>query len=179
MQKSLLRISKILLALIIIGVLFLWYAGFFNVVFISEKSSGPFEAIVVNTGYFDDPIEERNRLFKMLFDNDIIPKQALAVTPDPFGENLITSTGWILTPAQAQRAAIIAEPYQLIKIPKKNRVVADFKYSNAFSIMAGAFVAYPRIQHFISRKGLKEEILYEIYDDEVERIFYHLTLQEQ
>lgn len=178
MQKLLWNSGKVILISLFVAVLFLWYAGFFNRVYIIQKSSGPFEAIVVNTGYFNDPMEERNKLFKLLFNEGIISRQSIAITPNPFGENLITQTGWVLTPGQAQQAAILPEPYQLIKIPKQQRIVADFTYSNSFSIMAGAFTVYPVLKDFMSRKGLREEVLYEIYDDDVRRIFYHLSVTE-
>ena len=179
MQKFLWNTGKVILVSLFFAVLFLWYAGFFNQVYLIQKNSGPFEAIVVNTGYFNDPMEERNKLFKLLFDEDIISRQSIAITPDPFGENLITQTGWVLTPAQAQQAAILPGSHQLIKIPKKQRIVADFTYNNNFSIMAGAFTVYPVLKDFIIRKGLREEVLYEIYDDDVKRIFYHLSVTER
>lgn len=179
MKKFLLVTGKFLLAVIIIAVSFLWYAGFFNPVYITEKTSGPFEAVVIETGTFNDPADERNKLFEILFNEDIISNQSIAITPKPFGESLIRQTGWILTPAQAQEAAGIPPPYKIISIPRQNRIVADFDYNNSFNIMAGAFVAYRSMKAYCSEKGFRTGRMYEIYDDKQNRIFYHLNIEPQ
>ncbi|MDZ7777177.1 MAG: hypothetical protein U5L09_16950 [Bacteroidales bacterium] len=87
--------------------------------YIAETESGPFEAIVTTTGYFDDPVEARNMLFKRLLDKDIMSERAVAITPMPFNENLITKTGWLLTPAEARAALDLTPPYEMITIPGK------------------------------------------------------------
>lgn len=178
MRRFLNRLGKFLLAIIIIAVSFLWYAGFLNPVYISEKSSGPFEAVVIETGVFDDPAEERNKLFKTLFDEDIVTHKSVAITPDPFGQNLIRQTGWILTPAQAQEMADIPPPYKLITIPRQERVVADFDYNNSFNIMAGAYVVYRSVENFCQRNNLNSGKMYEVYNDKQNRIFYHLNVMQ-
>ncbi len=178
MRRFLIGLGKFLLAVIIIAVSFLWYAGFFNPVYISEKSGGSFEAIVIETSVFDDPAEERNKLFKILFDEDIITNQALAITPDPFGENLIRQTGWILTPSQAQEFADIPPPYKLITIPRQERIIADFDYNNSFNIMAGAYVVYKSLESYCQREEIQPGKMYEVYDDKQNRIFYHLNIKQ-
>lgn len=179
MRRFLIGLGKFLLAIVIIAVSFLWYAGFFNPVYISEKSSGPYEAVIIETGVFDDPAEERNKLFKILFDEDIVTNEAVAITPDPFGQNLIRQTGWILTPAQAQEIADIPPPYKLITIPRQERVVADFDYNNSFNIMAGAYVVYRSLKNYCDRESLKPGEMYEIYNDKQSRIFYHLNISQR
>lgn len=177
MTKRLLNITiKTTIALLIVTVALLWYAGFFNTVYISETESGSFNAIVTNTGYFDDPVEARNTLFHRLHNKGIISGRAVAITPVPFGENLITRTGWLLTPDEVRKVIDLTPPYQLITIPEKERIVADFAYDNSFSIMAGALIVYRRLEKYCNEKGYTAGTMYEVYDDKQQRIFYHLDI---
>ena len=178
MRQFLNRVIKALLVVMVVFVALLWYAGFFDTVYIAQTESGPFEAIVTTTGYFDDPVEARNMLFKRLLDKDIMSERAVAITPMPFNENLITKTGWLLTPAEARAALDLTPPYEMITIPGKERIVSDFAYNNSFSIMAGAYIVYKRLQDYCEEKGYEAGTMYEVYDDKQQRIFYHLNIQD-
>ncbi len=176
-KKTAFFLLKLVLALIIISVSLLWYSGFFNPVYVTEKESGSFQAITGNCGYYDEPVEIRNVLFRKLNQLDISSKKALAVTSNPFEENLITKTGWVLKSNQITEAAELEPPYQILTIPRKKRLVADFAYDNDFSIMAGSVKVYNQLEKYCREKGYKTGAMYEIYDDEQQRIFYHLDIE--
>ena len=168
---------KLVLALAIISISLLWYSGFFNPVYITERESGSFQAITGNSGYYDEPVVIRNELFQSLKHMKIISRKALAVTPDPFEENLITKTGWVLNISQTLEASELEPPYQVITIPQQKRIVADFAYDNDFSIMAGSVKVYNQLEKYCKEKGYKTGTMYEIYDDKKQRIFYHLDIE--
>lgn len=161
----------------IISVSLLWYSGFFNPVYVTEKESGSFQAITGNSGYYDEPVVIRNELFQRLKQLKIKSREALAVTPAPFEENLITKTGWILNTNQITEASELEPPYQIITIPRQKRIVADFAYDNDFSIMAGSVKVYNQLEKYCKEKGYKTGTMYEIYDDKQQRIFYHLDIE--
>jgi len=144
---------KLALALTIIGVSLLWYSGFFNPVYITERESGSFQAIIDHSGYYDEPVDIRNELFRRLIQLDISSRDALAPAPSPFEENLITKTGWVLNTRQTVVASELEPPYRIITIPQQKRIVADFAYDNDFSIMAVSVKVYKQLEKYCNDKG--------------------------
>jgi hypothetical protein len=174
--KILRTLLQSVLVLLIIAASLLWYAGFFNTVYITEKHSGPFYAIVQTVHQQDDPALIRNEIFRILFDRDIISHQALAVVPQPFSKNnQITRTGWIVSSADIQLASELDFPHQVLKIPAQQRIIADVAYNNPFSIFSGSIIVYKKLRKFLLKEKKTPGIMYEIYDDADNRIFYHLS----
>lgn len=176
-KRILQSILKTIGGLVILAILLLWYTGFFNMIYIAETESGPFYGIYTETGLYDDPAEERNILFSELFKRDIITHKAFAYTEKPFQNNLITQTGWIIEGPDLETAEEIIPPYKMVTIERKPRIVVDFSYDNSFSIMSGSYLVYRRLKLYCKQNGYIPGDIYEIYDDEQGRIFYHLNYE--
>lgn len=175
MKKFLLTLGKVLLIIIAVLLGFLWYAGFFERAYITEKETGPYYALIDEVAPYQDPATTRNNIFNALLEEDIMSEKAVAISERPFRESLINKTGWILETKNVQLAQNLEPPYQIIKIPKEQRVVADFPYDNSFSIMAGSYIAYRKLLQYVQRHNYESGRLIEIYDDGEKRIFYHLN----
>lgn len=104
MIRFLKSLFKVVLAIIIVFIGFLWYAGFFDKVYITEKETGPYYALVAESGFYDDPANVRNQVFNALQTEDIMSDKGMAISERPFRENLITKTGWLLENKEVQLA---------------------------------------------------------------------------
>lgn len=178
MKRFLKSLVRVILVIIILFVGFLWYAGFFEKVYLTEKETGPYYAIISEVGFYEDPGNIRNQIFNVLQSEDIISEKAVAISDRPFRENLITKTGWLIENRNIQLAGKIAPAYQIIEIPQKRRIVADFPYNNSFSIMSGSYIVYRKLLQYAQKRNLNTGKIFEIYDDGNERIFYHLNIKQ-
>ncbi|MCF8307562.1 MAG: hypothetical protein K9I68_00990 [Bacteroidales bacterium] len=178
MKRFLKSLGKVVLVIIVLFVGFLWYAGFFDKVSINHRESGPYYALVSEVNLYEDPANVRNKIFKNLINNDIMSERGVAITNQPFRENLIRQTGWIIKSKNIQLANNLEPPYKIIEIPKKERLVAEFPYNNSFSIMSGSYIVYRRLLHSAQKQNLKTGKMIEVYDDGAEKIFYHLNIKQ-
>ncbi len=176
MIRFLKSLLKVVLAIIIVFIGFLWYAGFFDKVYITEKETGPYYALLAESGFYDDPANVRNQVFNALQTEDIMSDKGVAISEHPFRENLITKTGWLLELKEVQLAEKINPEYKILEIPRKNRIVADFPYNNSFSIMSGSYIVYRRLLQYARERDLETGRILEVYDNSNDRIFYHLNI---
>jgi hypothetical protein len=63
----------------------------------------------------------------------------------------------------------------VLKIPAQQRIIADVAYNNPFSIFSGSIIVYKKLRKFLLKEKKTPGIMYEIYDDADNRIFYHLS----
>ncbi|MCF8230864.1 MAG: hypothetical protein K9J27_01650 [Bacteroidales bacterium] len=178
MRRFLKSLGKVVLVIIVLFTGFLWYAGFFDKVNISQKSSGPYYAIVSEVALYEDPGNVRNKIFNDLISKDIMSERGMAVTYQPFRENIIRQTGWIIKNKHIQLAHSMEPAYKVIEIPEKERLVAQFPYKNSFSIMSGSYIVYRKLLYTVQQRNLNTGKLIEVYDDGEEKIFYHLTIKQ-
>jgi len=178
MKRFLKSLARVIFVIILLFVGFLWYAGFFERVYLTEKETGPYYALITDVGFYEDPTEVRNEIFNVLQSEDIISEKAVAISNKPFRENIITKTGWLVESKNVQLAANIAPAYRIIEIPEKRRIVADFPYNNSFSIMSGSYIVYRKLLQHAQKRDLTTGRIFEIYDDANERIFYHLNIKQ-
>lgn len=179
MKRFFKSLLTVVLAIFIIFIGFLWYAGFFDEVYITEKETGPYYALVTEVGFYEDPVNVRNELFNALKAEDIMSDKAVAISEHPFRENLITKTGLLIQNKDVQLAERINPDYEIIQIPQEKRIVADFPYNNSFSIMSGSYIVYRRLLQHANRKNLETGKIYEVYDNTEDRIFYHLNIKNE
>jgi len=179
MKRFLKSLLTVVVAIIVFLIGFLWYAGFFEKVFITEKETGPYYALVAEVGFYEDPVNVRNRLFNALKAEDIMGEKAVAISEHPFRENLITKTGWLVDNKDVQLAERINPDFEIIQIPQEKRIVADFPYNNSFSIMSGSYIVYRRLLQYANQKNMETGKIYEVYDNTEDRIFYHLNIKKE
>lgn len=178
MKRFLKSLTRVIFVVILLFVGFLWYAGFFEKVYLTEKETGPYYALITDVGFYEDPAEVRNQIFNALQSEDVISEKAVAISERPFRENVITKTGWFIEDKNVQLATNIAPAYRIIEIPQKRRIVADFPYNNSFSIMSGSYIVYRKLLQYAQKRNLKTGKIFEVYDDANERIFYHLNIKQ-
>ncbi|MCF8336285.1 MAG: hypothetical protein K9H65_06760 [Bacteroidales bacterium] len=178
MNRFLKSLGKVVLVIIVLFVGFLWYAGFFDKVSINHRESGPYYALVSKVDLYEDPANVRNKIFDDLVSKDMMSERGVAITNQPFRENLIRQTGWIIKSNNIQLAHNLEPPYKIIQIPKKKRLVAEFPYKNSFSIMSGSYIVYRRLLHSAQKQNLKTGKIIEVYDDGTEKIYYHLNIEQ-
>jgi len=151
-----------------------WYMGFFDTVYLVEKTTGPYYALMQDVQLFDDATDVRNTLFNKLLDKKIVCNKGIAITTPPFEKlnSKIIKTGWII---ENKDIHIVEKQFphaSIINIPKQLRIAADFPYKNTFSTIGGTYKSYNAMLEYANKNNYTPTKVFEIYDDKAKTIFY-------
>lgn len=173
-MKFLKYLLNTIIVLTITGASLFWYMGFFDTVYITEKSTGPYYAVVQEVKLFDNPTDIRNSLFQRLLVQNIVSKQGIAISAPPFDKlnSTIVKTGWIIEKNNLDIIERSLPNSEIIKIKQKVRIAADFPYKNTFSLIGGTYKSYNAMLNLANHNGYTPTKVFELYDDNTKTIFY-------
>ncbi len=181
-MKALKNISIVLGILIVLMMAFLGYMGVFSTLKVTEREMGPYTIVYERfVGEYKDTGKVFDKVGKAVKGEGIETVNGLGiyyddpkVTPK---DKLRSDCGVVLESKDVAKAAMLkAKKFNVMTLPKKMCLVAEFPIRNVISYMIGPSKAYPALTKYAEEKSYKMAITYELYDMPANKIYFIMEI---
>ena len=169
-------IVAVVVVLIVAVVLFMGYMGLLVTPKVFEQITGPYTyAYEEFIGDYKKTGPAFERVNKALIDQNITSPEGIGVYfDDPAkvpSDKLRSYCGAIINESDAVKLTT-NENLKIGKIEEQKSVIVELPIKNSLSYMLGPIKAYPALGKYISQKGYKVKISFELYDMQGKKIRY-------
>lgn len=174
------KIILLMLALVLTGgAVLLYYIGFFSSIVFEEKETGPFVLVYEeHIGAYKGTAQIQDKLYYSLINEEKIETyKGFGIYYDNPREvptdELRSIAGCILEEKDYEKVSDLQQKgYTVKEIPVRHSIVTEFPFKNGFSIIAGIFRVYPKLNQYIADNNLSTNEIMEIYDVPGKKITY-------
>lgn len=188
-MKMLLKLIKwaliIGITLVVAGIVYLAYMGFFSELKVYEKETGPY---TIAYEKFVGPYKETGKVFQRLdssleadgiktFRGIGIYYDDPNVTPS---DKLRSDNGCVIEDKDLSRIESLKKKYNIKTVKRRYSVVTEFKITGPLSFIMGPVKGYPALMRYVKDKGLKwakDAMPIEYYDFPSKKICYMIGVE--
>lgn len=174
----------VLLGVVVFATGFMWYAGFFIPINISEKDVGPHRFVVIkHKGDYSKTPELQDSLYRLLLSDGIETFKGVVIYYDDPSETIKPKTEWlsligcVLEEKDYNIISKFGNKYMVMKMSKTYSMVVEFPYKNNISIIAGTLKVYPEIEKYTESNNYKQLPTIEIFDIANGKIIYSMAIE--
>jgi hypothetical protein len=152
-----------------VGILILaLYSGLFRSTKVEVKFVEPFVAVYHDEiGEYGETRRIQDSLYNLLWEDGIDNYHTFGIFYDDPGTSEVNKmhsrVGCIIEKAYAGKAERLSDKYHVFTFQRQQCAVVEIPFKNTFSVYAGIYKAYPKLNKYAAENGYKKESIIEIH----------------
>lgn len=171
------------IALLMIAAVFAYVAwcGLFTPIQIREEQWNPVTCVYkTHTGPYRETAGIMDAVYEHLLSQGVKSSMGIGIyfdNPENVDKSKLRSAAGCVVPAGISDDVLKGSQYKKTTIPGGGYVVVDFPNRGTASVFIGIMRVYPKLNAYLSAKGIKNTAVIEIYDGSVELIHYLVPVE--